>query len=96
MLLFVSQILGTTLELLASSTACRLLPAAILASDLAVASVPEFVSAVASVLPDTVLSEAGVSVVAGVLAVAAILIASGDIYLKFCKINSVELYIMRT
>jgi hypothetical protein len=33
---------------------------------------------VASVLPDTVLSEVGVSAVAGVLAVAAILIASGD------------------
>ncbi len=72
LLLFASRI--STLQLLASFTSCRLLPAAILASDLAVAGLPVLLAQ----LPDTALSEAGFSAIAGVLALAAILIATGD------------------
>jgi hypothetical protein len=49
-------------------------------SDLAVACVPVLLAylRVASVLPGTVLSEVGVSALAGVITLAAILMASGD------------------
>jgi hypothetical protein len=52
-----------------------LLPAAALASDLAVAGLPVLLAylRVASVLPDTVLSEVGISAVADVLAFALLL-----------------------
>jgi hypothetical protein len=64
---------------------CRWLAAVILASDHAVAGLPVLLAylRVGSVLPDSVLSEVGVSAVAGVLALAAtILIASGDYLLE--------------